>query len=53
MRAIQISSFGKPSDVLKLVDIPEPPAPASGAVLIGVEFAPIKDLAVIQDQRPG
>ena len=26
MRAIQISSFGKPTDILKLLDIPEPSA---------------------------
>lgn len=50
MRAIQTSSFGKPSDVLKVVDIPEPPAPASGEVLIGVESAPINpyDLLLIK-----
>jgi NADPH:quinone reductase-like Zn-dependent oxidoreductase len=41
MRAIQISAFGKLTEVLKLVDIPEPAAPASGEALIGVEFAPI------------
>ena len=41
MRAIQISAFGKLTEVLKLVDIPEPAAPASGEALSGVEFAPI------------
>ena len=46
MRAIQISSFGNPTDVLELIDIPEPPQPDAGQALIGVEFAPD------QSQRP-
>jgi NADPH:quinone reductase-like Zn-dependent oxidoreductase len=51
MRAIQISAFGKLTEVLKLVDIPEPAAPASGEALIGVEFAPINhnDLLLIRE----
>ena len=40
MRAIQISSFGNPTDVLELIDIPEPPQPDAGQALIGVEFCP-------------
>ena len=50
MRAIQISAFGNPADVLELVDIPEPSPPATGEVLIGVEFAPINhnDLLLIR-----
>ena len=41
MRALQIRTFGEPGLVLELVDLPEPPAPAAGQVLIGVEHAPI------------
>jgi NADPH:quinone reductase-like Zn-dependent oxidoreductase len=50
MRAIQIKSFGEPLAVLEFVNLPEPPAPAAGEVLIGVEFAPINmnDLYLIE-----
>ena len=50
MRAIQISSFGNPTDVLELIDIPEPPQPDAGQALIAVEFAPINhnDLLLIK-----
>ena len=34
MRAIQISSFGNPIDVLRLIDLPEPPQPDAGMALI-------------------
>src|SRR5262245_39662895 len=50
MRALQISSFGNPTDVLELIDIPEPPQPDAGQALVGVEFAPINhnDLLLIK-----
>jgi NADPH:quinone reductase-like Zn-dependent oxidoreductase len=50
MRAIQISSFGNPTDVLELIDIPEHPQPDAGQALIGVEFAPVNhnDLLLIR-----
>src|SRR5258707_12140269 len=38
---MQISSFGNPTDVVELIDIPEPPQPDAGQALISVEFAPI------------
>src|ERR1700736_3841148 len=41
MRAVQLTSFGDPVDVLQYVDIPEPDAPGPNQVLIGVEFSPI------------
>ena len=41
MRAVQIRTFGDPGIVLELADLPEPPAPAAGEVLIGVEHTPI------------
>jgi NADPH:quinone reductase-like Zn-dependent oxidoreductase len=51
MRALQIKTFGKPGLVLELVDLPEPPPPHAGQVLIGVEHAPINmnDLYLIED----
>src|SRR5712664_1552153 len=54
MRAVQIRTFGEPGIVLELADIPEPPAPAAGEVLIGVEHAPINmnDLYLIQGVYP-
>ena len=39
MLAVQIRTFGDPESVLELADLPEPPAPAAGEVLIGVEHA--------------
>jgi NADPH:quinone reductase-like Zn-dependent oxidoreductase len=41
MLALQISAYGNPLDVLKLVDIPEPGAPGAGEVLIDMELAPL------------
>ena len=54
MRALQIRRFGPPKDVLELVELPEPPPPANGEVLIGVEHAPIdmNDLSLIQGVFP-
>src|ERR1700752_2402366 len=54
MRAVQIRTFGEPGIVLQLADLPEPPAPAAGEVLIGVEHAPINmnDLYLIQGVYP-
>src|SRR6059036_1459302 len=51
MRAVQIRTFGEPGIVL---DLPDPPAPAAGEVLIGVEHAPINmnDLYLIQGVYP-
>jgi NADPH:quinone reductase-like Zn-dependent oxidoreductase len=50
MRAVQLTSFGDPVDGLQYVDIPEPDAPGSNQVLIGVEFSPINpnDLMVAE-----
>ena len=41
MRALQISAYGDPLNVLELVDIPEPGAPGTGEVLIDIELAPL------------
>ena len=41
MKAVRFSRFGRASEVAELVDIPEPPAPGPGQVLIEVEVTPI------------
>ena len=38
MRAVRIEAFGEPADVLEHVEMPEPPLPAAGEMLIGVEL---------------
>src|SRR5207244_10927237 len=54
MRAVQIRTFGEPGIVLELANLPDPPAPGAGQVLIGVEHAPINmnDLYLIQGVYP-
>jgi NADPH:quinone reductase-like Zn-dependent oxidoreductase len=49
-----IKAFGEPRDVLDFVDVPEPPGPVAGEVLVGVEYAPVKmnDLYLIQGIFP-
>jgi NADPH:quinone reductase-like Zn-dependent oxidoreductase len=39
MRAIQITQFGKPAEVLRVVDLPEPPDPGAGEVKVAVELS--------------
>jgi NADPH:quinone reductase-like Zn-dependent oxidoreductase len=41
MKALHIAEYGTPADVVQLVDVPEPSAPAAGEVLAAVEYAPI------------
>jgi len=50
MRAIQITQFGNPSDVVRVVDLPEPPAPGAGEVKVAVEFSPLNlhDLLLVR-----
>ena len=50
MRALQISEFGDPAEVLQLVDIPEPPPPSPDAATVAMEYAPIhpSDLLMIR-----
>ena len=49
MRAIQIERFGDPAQVLRVVDIKEPPPPGPHEVLVSVEFSPLNkhDLLVV------
>ncbi len=50
MHAVQLTAYGNPVEGLKYVDIPEPEAPGSNQVLIGVEFSPLNqsDLLLAQ-----
>ena len=41
MRAIQITEFGTPEDVVRVVDLQEPPAPGPREVKVAVEFSPL------------
>jgi hypothetical protein len=41
MRAIQIEQFGDPAQVLRVVDIEEPPPPGPHEVLLSVEVSPL------------
>ena len=52
MYALQISSFGEPSDVLELVELPDPHDPLANEVLVAMEYAPIdgSDLLTIRGQ---
>jgi len=49
MRAIQITQFGNPAEVVNVVDLPEPPDPGSGEVKVAVEISPLNlhDLLVV------
>ena len=54
MHAIQMRNFGPPLEVLELIELPEPSAPAADEVLVSVEFAPINmnDLYLIEGVFP-
>jgi NADPH:quinone reductase-like Zn-dependent oxidoreductase len=49
MKAIQIETFGRPVEVVKIVDLPDVGAPAAGEVVIAPEASPINqyDLLMI------
>ncbi len=47
MYALQISTFGEPSDVVERVKIPDPEAPMANEVLVAVEYAPINSSALL------
>lgn len=43
MYALQLSTFGEPSEVIELVNLPDPEPPKANEVLIGMEYAPINN----------
>ncbi|KQQ69839.1 hypothetical protein ASF70_21860 [Rhizobium sp. Leaf321] len=54
MKAIQISAFGEPRDVLRFADFPEPAAPGPNEVLVQLEASPLNphDVYVIRGGFP-
>jgi NADPH:quinone reductase-like Zn-dependent oxidoreductase len=54
MRAVHLTAFDNPAECLEFVQIPEPPPPGPGQVLIGVEFSPINlnDLLLVRGTYP-
>lgn len=54
MKAIQISAFGDPSEVLRFDEFPEPAAPGPNEVLVQLEASPLNphDLYVIKGGFP-
>jgi NADPH:quinone reductase-like Zn-dependent oxidoreductase len=48
MRGIQVSAFGDPKDVAKVVELPDPAPPGADDALIGVEFSPINPSDLLQ-----
>ena len=54
MKAIQITSYGDPFEVLDIIDLPEPHPPGAGEVLIAIEYAPVNhnDLLLIGGNFP-
>lgn len=50
MRAIQITKYGEPTEVLSVIEMLEPPQPLAGEALLQVEYAPINvnDLLLIK-----
>jgi NADPH:quinone reductase-like Zn-dependent oxidoreductase len=49
MKSIQVTAYGKPADVVKLVDVPNIGQPETGEIVIGIEAASVEpsDLYVI------
>ena len=41
MRALYLTTFGSPSDSLRFMEIPEPPAPGANQAVINLESSPI------------
>src|SRR5258708_39942114 len=41
MYALQLSTFGEPSEVIELVNLPDPEPPKANEALIGVQYAPV------------
>jgi hypothetical protein len=53
MRAIQITEFGNPAEVLRVLDLPEPSAPGAGEVKVAVELSPLNWTLSLGAGTPG
>lgn len=47
MYALQLSAFGEPSEVIELVNLPDPEPPKANEVLIGMEYAPVNSVDLL------
>ena len=47
MRIARVSAFGRPEDVIELIEQPDPGAPGPGEVLVESEYAPINPADVL------
>jgi NADPH:quinone reductase-like Zn-dependent oxidoreductase len=54
MRAVHLTAYGNPAENLKLIEGPEPNAPAAGEALVRMEYAPIaySDLLLAEGVYP-
>src|SRR5277367_4967548 len=48
MKALQISRFGSPDEVVQLADVPEPGAPGPNEVLVAPEYSPINHSEILR-----
>src|SRR5713101_2298860 len=48
MKALQISKYGMPAEMVHLVETPEPNDPKAGEVLVAVEYAPINHSEILK-----
>src|SRR5258708_6816455 len=48
MKALQMTRYGVPQEVVELVDLPEPEAPKADEVLAAVEYAPINHSEILK-----
>ncbi|MCU1278269.1 MAG: Alcohol dehydrogenase GroES domain protein, partial [bacterium] len=48
MKALQMTKYGAPQEVVELVDLPEPEAPKADEVLAAVEYAPINHSEILK-----
>jgi len=51
MKALQMTKYGAPQEVVELVDLPEPGAPQADEVLAAVEYAPINHSEILKITR--
>lgn len=42
MKGLQLTGYGAPADVLKLVELPDPSPPGANEIIIDVEASPIE-----------
>jgi NADPH:quinone reductase-like Zn-dependent oxidoreductase len=48
MKALQMTKYGAPQEVVELVEVPEPEAPKADEVLAAVEYAPINHSEILK-----